>query len=225
MIGRMRSVEAKEWDARYSVGRVWSSDPNRWVVHELAGVAPGRAIDAACGEGRNSIWLAEQGWSVVAVDFSRVALERGRRSAAEAEASVGPLDITWVEADITQEGVVTSLYDLALVSYVHLESYERTPLLRAVARTLAPGGTLLVVGHDSTNLTEGYGGPRDPDVLYSARDVANALQDMISSGWLDVERADRVAREVDTDDGPRVAWDCLFRAHRREAGKSGFNFG
>jgi SAM-dependent methyltransferase len=218
-------VEATDWDARYSAGRMWSSEPNRWVVQELSGVAPGRAIDAACGEGRNAIWLAEQGWSVVAVDFSGVALERARGSAAEAAQAAGELDITWVQADITDEGVVTNQYDLALVSYVHLEEYERTPLLRAAARTLAPGGTLLVVGHDASNLAEGYGGPQDPEVLYSAKDVASDLQDMIASGLLEVERADRVAREVDTEDGPRVAWDVLFRARRKEVGKGGFNFG
>ncbi|QQS02391.1 MAG: methyltransferase domain-containing protein [Austwickia sp.] len=218
-------MEATDWDARYSAGRMWSSEPNRWVVQELSGVAPGRAIDAACGEGRNAIWLAEQGWSVVAVDFSGVALERARESAAEAAQAAGELDITWVQADITDEGVVTNQYDLALVSYVHLEEYERTPLLRAAARTLAPGGTLLVVGHDASNLAEGYGGPQDPEVLYSAKDVASDLQDMIASGLLEVERADRVAREVDTEDGPRVAWDVLFRARRKEVGKGGFNFG
>jgi hypothetical protein len=55
--------------------------------------------------------------------------------------------------------------------------------------------------------------------------VASDLQDMIASGLLEVERADRVAREVDTEDGPRVAWDVLFRARRKEVGKGGFNFG
>ena len=97
--------------------------------------------------------------------------------------------------------------------------------MRAAARTLAPGGVLLIIGHDATNLTEGYGGPQDRELLYSAKDISADLQDMISSGVLDVERADRVAREVDTDQGPRVAWDVLFRARRRETGKGGFNFG
>ena len=108
---------------------------------------------------------------------------------------------------------------------MHLEAYERTPLLRAAARTLGPEGTLLVIGHDATNLAEGHGGPQDAELLYSAKDVASDLQDMVSSGVLAVDRADRVAREVDTDDGPRVAWDLLFRAHRRAVGKGGFNFG
>lgn len=217
-------MEAKDWDVRYSAGRLWSTEPNRWVVSELSGVAPGRAIDAACGEGRNALWLAEQGWSVVAVDYSRVALQRARDSQALAEAEIGPLDIEWVNADLTQEGTVTGQYDLALVSYVQLEPYDRTPLVRAAARTLAPGGTLLIIAHDSTNLQEGIGGPQDPEVLYTAADVAGDLQDMITSGVLDVERAVRVAREVDTKDGPRVAWDALFRAHRKDASRSGFNF-
>ena len=58
-------MDAKAWDARYSSGRVWSTEPNRWVVHELSGAATGRAIDVACGEGRNAIWLAEQGLSLI----------------------------------------------------------------------------------------------------------------------------------------------------------------
>lgn len=218
-------MDSKDWDERYRGGRVWSQEPNRWVVQELSGVAPGRALDAACGEGRNAIWLAEQGWDVVAVDYSGVALERAGQAQADAEARVGvPLQIEWVQADLTAENPSPGQHKLVLVSYVQAEAYERTPLLRASAATLASGGTLLVIAHDSTNLTEGYGGPDDPAYLYTARDVASDLQDLVSSGVLIVERADRVAREVDTDDGKRVAWDALFRAHRRDMSKGGFSF-
>lgn len=217
-------MQAKDWDERYRAGRVWSSEPNRWVVAELSGAAPGRAIDAACGEGRNALWLAEQGWSVVGVDYSAVALERAKGEQVKAEERFGPLDITWVTADLTGDGTVQGQYDLALVSYVHLEAYERTPLLRAAASTLAPGGTLLVIGHDASNLTEGVGGPQDPALLFTARDVSSDLQDMISSGVLTVDRADRVAREVETEEGTRVAWDALFRAHRRDMSKGELSF-
>lgn len=218
-------MDSKDWDERYRGSRVWSREPNRWVVQELSGVAPGSALDAACGEGRNAIWLAEQGWDVVAVDFSGVALERAGQAQSEAEARVGvPLQIEWVQADLTAENKSPVQHKLVLVAYVQVEAYERTPLLRASAATLAPGGTLLVIAHDSTNLTEGYGGPDDPAYLYTARDVASDLQDLVSSGVLVVERADRVAREVDTDEGKRVAWDALFRAHRRDMSKGGFSF-
>ncbi|MBW3084020.1 tRNA 5-carboxymethoxyuridine methyltransferase [Austwickia sp. TVS 96-490-7B] len=214
-------MDAHDWDERYAAGRVWSVEPNRWVVSELSGVTPGRALDAACGEGRNALWLAEQGWQVDAVDYSQVALQRGRQVEAECRAA-GQTDsspISWIHADLTEEGTVAGHYDLVLAAYVQIEAFERTPLIRAAAATLAPGGTLLVVAHDTSNLTDGWGGPQDPAHLYTARDIASDVQDMISSGALAVERADRVAREVDTEEGPRVAWDALFRAHRRDSTK------
>ena len=75
----------------------------------------------------------------------------------------------------------------------------------------SPGGTLLVVGHDTTNLTGGHGGPQDPDVLFSPDDVA---ADLAGSGLV-VDRAERVHRTVDTADGERVAIDALVRAQRQ----------
>lgn len=217
-------MEAKDWDARYAAGRQWSVEPNRWVVAELAGAPTGRALDAACGEGRNAIWLAEQGWSVVGVDFSQVALERAAQVAAAAVERRGqPLDLTWVCADVTADlaaaGVGGEAFDLVLVSYVQLPSYQRLPLLRACAAALKPGGTLLVIAHDSTNLAQGWGGPQDPANLYTAADVESDLQDQIATGVLSIERSGRVAREVETEDGVKVAWDALFRARRRTMGQ------
>ena len=83
---------------------------------------------------------------------------------------------------------------------------------------------MLVIWHDSTNLTEGYGGPQDAELLYTAQDVEADLQDIISSGVLAVERASRVAREVETAEGPQVAWDFLFRARRRDNTKDELSF-
>lgn len=84
-----------------------------------------------------------------------------------------------------------------------------------LAAGLAPGGTLLVIGHDRTNLTDGYGGPPDPEVLFTAEDVLGDLTDERAAGRLRVERAERVDRPVDTAEGPRVARDALVRITRR----------
>lgn len=211
-------MDATEWDERYTAeDLIWGTDPNRWVVSELGALMPATALDLASGEGRNAVWLAAEGWSVTAVDFSAVAMERAKELAAQTAKRTGrDLDIEWRCEDATAVDLERSAYDAVLLSYLQLPSYERRAAMRIAVRALAPGGTMLVVGHDSTNLTEGYGGPQDAEVLYSAADVQDDLQDYISSGALVVERADRVAREIETDEGAVVAWDVLVRFKGRD---------
>ena len=75
-------MEREQWDERYRADElIWKVEPNRFLVEEVAGLVPGRALDLACGEGRNALWLAERGWQVTAVDFSAVGLEKARRLA------------------------------------------------------------------------------------------------------------------------------------------------
>ena len=204
----MASVDAKAWDERYAASElVWSVEPNQFVARECADLAPGRALDLAAGEGRNAIWLARRGWQVTALDFSRVAVDKGRRLA-------GDLDLNWAVADATT-WTPTGRYDLALVAYLQLPADERRAANRTAYDALAPGGTFLLVAHDSTNLTEGTGGPQDPSVLMTAEDVLADLADRD----VVVEKAGRVEREVRTEDEhggetSRTAYDCLVRLRR-----------
>jgi len=201
-------VDAGDWDSRYaSVEQVWSLTPNQFVAAELADLPPGRAVDLACGEGRNAIWLAERGWQVTALDFSQVAVDRGRRIA-------GPLTVDWrVEDALTAE---LPQADLVVLAYLQLpEDERRTAVLRGFA-ALEPGGTFFLVAHDSTNLTQGTGGPQDASVLHTAEDV---LADLEGEPF-DVVRASRVARVVEQDDehggtSQATAWDALVRLVRR----------
>ena len=81
----MSMITPDDWDRRYAEPHlVWSAEPNRFLVEELAGLPPGPALDLACGEGRNAIWLARRGWEVAGVDFSGVAIDKAGRMAAEA---------------------------------------------------------------------------------------------------------------------------------------------
>src|SRR4029077_6361608 len=92
-------VDRQQWDDRYSGAEFeWSMHPNQFVAEQLGGLPPGRALDLAAGEGRNSVWLAERGWSVTAVDFSRVGLEKGRKLSAAHGVPDGQVD--WVVADL-----------------------------------------------------------------------------------------------------------------------------
>jgi len=194
----------EDWNARYAQKElVWSAEPNRLFAAEVGGLQPGRALDLACGEGRNAVWLAERGWRVTGVDFSDVALGK----AAELAASRG-VDVEWVVADVLDHEPEPRAFDLVALLYLQL---PRAALLRAVrsaARAVAPGGTLVVLGHDTTNLARGHGGPKDASVLYTAEDVVPALGDLV------VERAEAVERSVPLEHGEVVAIDAFVRAHR-----------
>ena len=202
-------MDARAWDERYAAAElVWSREPNRFVAAECADLTPGTAVDLAAGEGRNAIWLASRGWRAWAVDFSQVALDKGRELA-------GDLDVTWVCADATAWQPPEPV-DLVVVAYLQLPAAERRSAVRSAVGMLRPGGTFLLVAHDSTNLTEGTGGPQDPAVLMTAEDVLGDLAGVD----VDVVRAERVAREVSSADehggeARRTAWDCLVRVVRR----------
>jgi SAM-dependent methyltransferase len=199
------SWDASVWDERYRASEtVWGAAPNRWVEQELTDLPPGSALDLACGEGRNAVWLAQRGWQVTAVDFSAVGLAKGTELARRA--GVGQ-PIEWVHADVTRY-TASRPVDLALLCYLQLPADARRAAVRNAAAALAPGGTLLVVGHDSRNLTDGAGGPPDPAVLFTAADIA---ADLAGTG-LTVERAEEVLRPVEGADRPAI--DALLRATR-----------
>jgi SAM-dependent methyltransferase len=199
-------VDRDEWNRRYA-GRelLWTAAPNRFLVAEAAGLTAGRALDLACGEGRNAVWLAEQGWTVTGVDFSDVALRKARGLAA-----ASGVDVRWVAADLLAYHPEPQAYDLVLLFYLQVPAAERRPIVRAAAGGVAPGGTLLLVAHDLSNLEDGHGGPQEPAVLYTADDVA---ADLAGTG-LRVERAERVRRPVQGAAEEHVALDALVRALR-----------
>ncbi|GAB2875848.1 class I SAM-dependent methyltransferase [Nocardioides pacificus] len=208
-------MDTSDWDERYTARElVWSAEPNEFVARECADLSPGSAVDVAAGEGRNAIWLATRGWDVTALDFSAVALDKGRRLAGEVPVA---RPVEWVRADATT-WEPDRTYDLAVLAYLQLPATERRAAVRNAFEALAPGGTLLVVAHDTTNLTEGTGGPQDERVLMTAEDVLGDLEGLD----LEVVRAERVERVV-TDasgthehpSGGRTAYDCLVRVVRR----------
>ena len=200
-------MDRHQWDERYSGTEFeWTTRPNQFVAAELADLPPGRALDLAAGEGRNAVWLAERGWRVTAVDFSRVGLEKGRKLSAAR--GVDEAQVEWIVADLRDYEPERNFYDLALIAYLHVTPEARATVLARAAAALVPGGTALVVGHDLTNLTEGTGGPQDPDVLYTPEAIRAELP------GLRVVRAERVHRTVERDDGPATAIDTLVRAIR-----------
>ncbi len=195
-------MDSAGWDERYAGSElVWTAQPNRFVVAEVQELPPGRALDLAAGEGRNSLWLAARGWQVTAVDFSAAGLDKGRRLAAARR-----VQIDWVLADVLDFEPEPAAFDLVLVAYLQLPAPSLDRVLRHAVSALAPGGTLLAVGHDVTNLAEGVGGPQDPALLHTPEQITGAL-----SG-LTVQRAERVRRPAGEEG--REAIDTLVRAVR-----------
>jgi SAM-dependent methyltransferase len=197
-------VTRAEWDRRYGGKEfLWTAEPNRFVATELSDLPPGRALDLGAGEGRNAVWLAERGWQVTAVDFSTAGLAKGRRLAAGHGVAVD-----WVLADLRDYQPPEAAFQLVLIAYLHLQPADRAAVLHRAATALAPGGTLLVIGHDLDNLAQGAGGPQDPALLYTPAAIVDELP------GLTVERAARVRRPVSTAEGTREAIDTLVRATR-----------
>jgi 2-polyprenyl-3-methyl-5-hydroxy-6-metoxy-1,4-benzoquinol methylase len=195
-------VEREDWNVRHGeAGLLFGAEPNRFLVAEVAELRPGRALDLACGSGRNAVWLARQGWSVVGVDYADVALGQARVLAAKRG-----VEVDWIEADVREWEPPARSFDLVVVLYLQLPAEERAPIMRRAADALTEGGTMLVVGHHSENLASGSGGPRDPRVLFTPDDVAAELDD------LRIEKAEAVLRPVE---GERDAIDALVRARRQ----------
>lgn len=204
-------------------GSMSASPPNPYLATELAGLTPGTALDAGCGAGAEAIWLAAQGWRVTAVDISAVALERAAARAAESGTSDR---VVWVEADLSVWHP-DERFDLVTTHYAHpampqLDFYAR------VADWVAPGGTLLIVGHlahdggDAAGHGHGHaqhghmaghaGGEPPAEASVRASDVATLLA---GRGW-QVVTADERGRTVAGEAGREVTLhDVVVRAVRR----------
>ncbi len=167
---------SEEWDRRYgATPRVFRAEPDETLVELVSPLAPGQALDLGAGEGRNSLWLAKSGWTVVAVDASQVALDR----LAEFAAADG-VTIEAVHGDIIDYLRSTRAtgrhFDLVILAYLHPSPEERAALLDTVVTSLSTNGHLFIVGHHVSSL--GMAGPPDPSRLYSEEDLRGAVQDL-----------------------------------------------
>lgn len=203
----VQALEPHYWDGRYASRElVWTGAANQFLVAETEALTPGRALDLASGEGRNAVWLAQRGWSVRAVDFSKVATDKAVRLAASR--GVGER-IDFKTADLRSFNSGEQCFDLVALVYLQIPQVELVPILQRAARAVAPGGSFVLVAHDSDNLLRGFGGPQHPDMLYTAQQVVAAVGNELS-----IEKAGPVTRMVDTKNGVREAIDCLVLARR-----------
>ncbi len=176
------TAEAALWDRRYAADdHVFPGEPDAALV-ELAGrILPGQAVDLGSGEGRNSIWLAEQGWDVVAVDSSIVGLEHVRAVAAERG-----LNVHTVPTDVGEYLNQGEAFDLVVMGNMHPSPEERSRWFRSASEAVRPGGHLFVVGHHVDSL--GVAGPPDAARLYTEEIVRDGIH------GLDILRLERRRR-------------------------------
>lgn len=198
------------WDERYrSADRIWSGNPNTQLVAEVADRAPGRALDAGCGEGADAIWLAARGWTVVAADFSAVALERAARHAQETD-PVAAGRITWWQADLLDQAAPPEAFDLVSAQFIHLPPEPRAKLFGALAAAVRAGGLLLVVGHHPSDLDTDVPRPPTPDRFYRPEEIAGLLDD----GWR-IEISEARPRRARTPSGTEATiHDTVLAATR-----------
>ena len=211
-----RAVEARRgelferpaWEERYSGDKVWSGKVNVQLQAEAASLAPGRALDVGCGEGGDAIWLASRGWDVTASDFADAALARVAEHAAEAgvgdRVATRRFDVRTFEPD-------GETWDLVTAHFLHLPDGGMVDVVRRLATAVAPGGTLLVVGHDPGDLATGLRhGHRS--FMHTADQLLPALGDE----W-EVEVCESRSRtQAHPGTGEEVAVaDAVLRARRR----------
>jgi 2-polyprenyl-3-methyl-5-hydroxy-6-metoxy-1,4-benzoquinol methylase len=181
-----------------------SRPPNAHLLAELADLAPGRALDAGCGHGADTLWLAARGWQVTAVDFSRAALAHGQSTAEAAGADVAER-IDWIESDLATWTAEPGRYDLVVCLYVHVAGSVEDMVMK-MASGVAAGGTLFLVGHRPIDPRSGAPTAAASQVQVSVEAAVTVLDSSLWELVVAEERARAVA-------GTGV--DAVIRARRR----------
>nr|WP_042177647.1 class I SAM-dependent methyltransferase [Kibdelosporangium sp. MJ126-NF4]CEL12734.1 Thioredoxin reductase [Kibdelosporangium sp. MJ126-NF4]CTQ93494.1 Thioredoxin reductase (EC 1.8.1.9) [Kibdelosporangium sp. MJ126-NF4] len=194
-------MDEKFWDELYLEKEMWSGNPNPQLVAEVSDLKPGTALDVGCGEGADAIWLHERGWQVTAVDVSSVALDRARQRSSEVE---------WLHLNLAKQAA-PGTYDLVTAHYVHFHPVSDMRVLQQrLVDAVAPGGTLLLVGHDQSEIDEAdLDRPDNAELFYTAESTASLVP---ADDWV-VEVAE--TRTLANPDHRK--YDFVLKAQRRQA--------
>jgi predicted TPR repeat methyltransferase len=161
------------WDSKYSVNEyVYTKDVNRFVKEHLSDLNPGKMIDLAGGEGRNTVFFAEKGWRAENVDLSSVGLEKCQKLAAEKNVSDRVFTTNASALDFVSK---LAPVDLGVCAYLQIPEAELTIAITRLVENIKPGGVFFGVWHALENLKDGFGGPQDPEVLPSEASMTALL--------------------------------------------------
>lgn len=198
-------MDTQFWDDRYaSRDQLFSGAPNGVLVTEVTDLPPGQALDVGCGEGGDAIWLARRGWQVTAVDISRIALQRAAAAGADVAGRVA-----WTHGDLTVLPPPAGAFDLVSLQYFPLLRRPDHTALRGLLDAVAPGGTLLVAGHDLADLPPQHVHNVNPGDYYQPSEIARLLDD----GWSVLVDETR-PRTAPPPEGTHHTRDTVLRARR-----------
>jgi len=206
----MSTHETKEhWEQHYGEReRIWSGRVNVQFADVVGDLTPGRALDLGCGEGADSVWLAQRGWTVVAVDISDTALGRAREAAVSRDVADR---IEFVQRDLS-EGLPEGSFDLISSQFLHSKvPLDRETILASAAATLRPGGVLVIVDHGAP---PPWTSKLDHHEFPSAEEVIAGLN--LSTDEFEQVRVDAVERQAVGPEGEQRPWmDNVIVLRRR----------
>ena len=206
-------MDSDYWDEKYSVDEfIYTKVVNRFVV-ELCGdlevSGNRRAIELAGGEGRNAVWLAKRGWQVENIDFSQKALDKYLAFAKEEEVA----ELCSANcADALEFEPLVGPVELAVIGYLQIPEVKLELATRRLARHVAKGGHLMGVWHSRDNLTGGFGGPRDPDVLPNVETITKALE----GTGLEIQVLENRQGQIQTKEGLKPSTTLVLLAKRAQ---------
>jgi len=194
------------WNAKYSTDEfIYTKTANRFVIELCEGLTPGLAIDLAGGEGRNTVWLAEQRWRVENVDISEVGLAKCEAFAAERGVSELVSTLCASGADFRS---TLAPVDLGIVPYLQVPAALLNASLKNLISQIKPGGYLVGVWHARENLDGGFGGPQNPDVLPSLASMKQFCESMP----LETQVCELREGQVQTKDGLKPSITLILKA-------------
>lgn len=203
------NTEREYWNAKYSATDelIYTDVVNRFVKELTEGLKPGKMIDLAGGEGRNSVYFAELGWQAENIDISNVALTKFLKLAEER----GVADKCFANcADATGFESVLTPVDLGVVGYLQIEMPDLADALYCLIDNIKRGGTLVGVWHSLENLAAGNNGPQDPERL----PTVERIREMLAEEPLDIEVLEIRDGQVKTKDGLKPSLTLVLKARK-----------
>ena len=172
------------WDERYSAEEyAYGKAPNQFLAEHFAAIPKGKVLSLAEGEGRNAVFLAQQGYAVTAVDASRVGLQKAQKLADERGVS-----LELIHADLAEFDLGNEQWDGIVSIFCPLPSALRQQLHQKVFAALKPGGVYLIEAYTPEQLKHGTGGGKSADTMTTQADLMRELQGLHFQHLLELER-------------------------------------